>query len=170
MDASEFIPKLEQAVPGAVLEVRPFGRTGDMSVWVEVSALGALSRHLRLDPMFSFDWVENLSAMEIDGAIVLSYFLRSSLTGRALIMRGSIVPKSFDEVVEVVSTAGEWPSVAPQEDEIESLFGVRFVGAALPRPGSASPDGGGFPLRKSYAFPTEVLGFPHLRKKSGGAT
>lgn len=168
MDASEFIPRLEKALPGAVLEVRPFGRTGEVSVWIECGSLAAVARFLREDPTLAFDWVENLSAMEIEGAFVLTYFLRSTLTGRALIVRGSVQPASADAWVRVASTASTWPSVLPFENEIESLFGVAFEGAPSPRPGPASPDGKGFPLRKSYAFPTEVLGFPHLRKKSAG--
>jgi NADH:ubiquinone oxidoreductase subunit C len=53
------------------------------------------------------------------------------------------------------------------ELEASDLFGIRFVGN--PVPGSSSgrfilPRGWvGYPLRKSYVFPTEFLNIPHTR-------
>jgi len=171
VEKTEFIPRLEASVPGAVLEVRPFGRAGEVSVWVEGASLPRLARYLRQDPASAYDWVENLSAFETGGVIVLTYFLRSGPTGRSLILRASVEPPAADAPVDLPSVADEWPSAASYEDEIASLFGVRFIGVGrAATPVSASPDGNGFPLRKSYAFPTDVMGFPHMRKKAGAET
>jgi NADH-quinone oxidoreductase subunit C len=165
MDTSELIPKLERAVPGAVMEMRPFGRGGDVSLWVEMKSVARVARFLRDDPGLGLDWLENLNVMEMDGTLVLTYFARSSRGGEsALVLRGTVVPASADAEVDVPSVADVWPSASAFEQEAWDLFGVRFA-KDLPRR-LVPADWNGFPLRKGYAFPSEYAGVPHMRRGS----
>jgi NADH:ubiquinone oxidoreductase subunit C len=169
VDPADPVQALEAKVPRAVLESRPFGHGGEMSIWVEMKSIAKVARTLRDEEGLVYDWLENLSVMELDKALVLSYFVRSTATGAHLIIRGSVVPSSPDAEVEVDSVAAVWPMAAPFEEECSDLFGVRFAGESARRAGSDKtrallPDGWqGFPLRKAYLFPTEFLDIPHAR-------
>jgi NADH:ubiquinone oxidoreductase subunit C len=76
--------------------------------------------------------------MQVDGALVISYFLQSSEQGHVLVVRGSVVPKSANDPVEAPSVAEIWPSAKPMEDESAMLFGIVF--------GGRKPAGHDFPL------------------------
>jgi NADH:ubiquinone oxidoreductase subunit C len=110
--------------------------------------------------------------MQLDEALVITYFLRSFSSQETLLLRGSLVPKNQDEIVEMPSMVGVWPMGEPMEREIEELFGFRFVDLdQLSRHGPGAfkklPEGwSGFPLRKSYRFPEEVGEISHRRPTS----
>lgn len=168
METGEILNKLKIAAPGSVLEKGRFGRSAQMSLWVETRALPEIASFLKNDPDIALDWLENLSAIQMDEAIVLTYFLRSSTRGHTLILRGSLEPASPSKEVKLPSLAGCWTMAAPFESEIQELFGVRFMdarGAPIYEVGNRLPKGwNGFPMRKNYVFPTEFLGVPHSRR------
>jgi NADH:ubiquinone oxidoreductase subunit C len=130
---------------------------------------------LKSDPGTRLEWLENLSGVQLEGAIVMTYFLRPSTVSpsdaQPLILRVSARLASPAKEVDVPSVAGVWAMAAPFEAEIQELFGVRFLGAdgrpaheagiRLPR------DWNGFPLRKNYVFPTQFLGIAHARRPRG---
>jgi NADH-quinone oxidoreductase subunit C len=172
VEATEILNKLKQAAPGSVLEKSRFGRSELLSVWVEARTLPEIASFLKNEPDVKLDWLENLSGIQLDGAIVLTYFLRSSQQTPSrdpgLILRVSLEPSGPAKEVEVPSVTRSWAMAAPFEAEIQELFGVRFLdadgrpaheaGIRLPR------DWNGYPLRKSYVFPTRFLGIPHARR------
>lgn len=163
MDTSELIPRLEAALPGAVLEMRPFGRLGEVSLWVEMKSIARVAGFLRDDPMWAMDWLENLAAMEMEGTLVLTYFARSTSTGGKLVLRGTLQPKGSESLVEAPSVRETWPMAQCQEDEISDLFGIQFEGGGRRRRTFVPLDWVGFPLRKSYVFPVEYGGISHMR-------
>lgn len=163
MEASELIPLLEAEVPGGVLEIRPFGRSGQISVWVEMSKLKRLAHTLCTHADLGFDWLENFSVFEVEGALVFTYFLRSTQGGRELILRGSSIPESDDAVVRVPSVTEPWPMAARLEMEASSLFGIYFENSTAELPGLLPKGWHGFPLRKTYIFPAQVEGVLHMR-------
>ncbi len=138
MEIIELIRKLDEEAPGAVLETRPFGRTVKKSVWIEMRSIQRVAKILRQAP-FHFDWLESISVVEIDEALVFTYFLRSTVTGELLVVRGSVVPPSPEERVDVLSVQQQWPMAAQQELELSDLFGIRFEG--VEKTGSILPDG-----------------------------
>jgi NADH-quinone oxidoreductase subunit C len=160
---NEIISKLEAIVPGAILESRPFGRSRTGSIWIEMQSIGRVAKALVETKGLEFDWLENLSAMDIDQALVLTYFIRSTTTKDVLIVRGSVVPTGPGEPIDVASVVDHWSMARGFEDEISDLFGIRFgrkrgsVGGLLP----AGWDG--YPLRKGFAFPTEFMEMMHMR-------
>ena len=163
MDMSALLPKLEKAVPKAVLNIRPFGHGKEISLWVEMRAIASVAQFLCEQTSEKLDCLENLSVMEIEGALVLTYFLRSSQNNETCILRGSLVPKSADAETEAPSVSPTWPMAQAYEDQAAELFGVRFTGGP-PLKRQMLPDGWlGYPLRKNYIFPAEVDGILHMR-------
>lgn len=179
MDKNPLIAKLNKAVPGAVLESRRFGRSGIASIWLEAESITKTAEFLSSDADLKMDWLENLSLVEFEEALVATYFVTSSVTGKSLILRISAVPASVMERVYFLSTRAVWPMIEPMEREAEELFGVTFGKSSkenLDTPdtllkSNLLPEGWtGFPLRKGYIFPEEVYGLAHsltgkIRKK-----
>jgi NADH:ubiquinone oxidoreductase subunit C len=164
VDTKELTRKLKSGAPeGSVLDVQPFGRSGKPVVWGELKSIVGLAKHLRDEPAFSFDWLENLSAMEMQNSLVLSYFLRSSGSGSFLVLRTSVVLESSEAEVEADSVCSIWPMAARMEREITDLFGIRFKGSPMKAREVLPGDWVGFPLRKSYLYPTEFQSIPHMR-------
>ncbi len=163
MDTNELKRRIKTLSPEGILEIQAFGRGGMLALWVESTSLLSLGEALKKDAGLRFDWLENLSAMEINRSLVLSYFLRSSATGDSVILRVSVVPPSAEAEVKAPSCTSIWPMASSFEHEISDLYGVRFSGNEL-KGRFLMPEGWvGFPLRKAYVFPTEFLNIPHIR-------
>jgi NADH:ubiquinone oxidoreductase subunit C len=157
VETAEILNKLKQAAPGSVLEKSRFGRSAHTCLWIEAG--------------IGLDWLENLSAMQMDEALVVTYFLRSTTSSKQfLILRVSIVPASASREVELPSVAGVWAPATPFEVEIQELFGIRFLNADGKQSHASSQrlpkNWNGFPLRKSYVFPSSFLGISHSRPKA----
>lgn len=173
MDTGEIQNKLKKALPGSVLEKSRFGRSAQLSLWVESRSLPEVAKFLCADPEIGLEWLENLSAIQMDDAIVLTYFLRTaSASGgtreeSTLILRASVEPKGVTKDVAFPSVAQTWAMASPFEAEIQEMFGVRFLDLsdkpAYPGPGKLPSGWNGFPLRKTYVFPSEFLGIQHAR-------
>lgn len=153
MDIGELIPKLDTAVPGSVLDQRPFGRRADPSLWLELKSIDRVGAFLKDEPTLLLDWLENLSVMEIEGMLVISWFLRSTRNDNMLVLRGSALPEELGATVSLPSVSGIWPMAAPLERENATLFGMQFTSGPSPDPAGLHLQGEGFPLRKSYLFP-----------------
>jgi NADH:ubiquinone oxidoreductase subunit C len=168
VDTGEILNKLKQAAPGGVLEKSRFGRSSHLSLWVEAKSLPRIAAFLKADAEIGLDWLENLSAIQMDESLVVTYFLRSTKQSHTLILRVSVVPASAAREADLPSVAGTWAMATPFEIEIQELFGIRFTtvdGGAAHDFSQRLPKGwNGYPLRKSYVFPTEFLGIAHSRK------
>lgn len=168
MDTGEIQNKLNSAVPSSVLEKVRFGRSDHLSLWVEGRSLPKIAAYLKSQAKVEYDWLENLSAIQMDKAIVLTYFLRSTTQAHRLILRVSVEPSGPAREADLPSVADAWAMATPFENEIQELFGVRFLSAAgepvYREPNKLAPGWNGFPLRKTYVFPTGYLGISHSRK------
>ena len=168
METGEIINKLKSAVPSCVLEKSRFGRSGNLSLWVDSRTILLAAGFLKDDPEVRLEWLENMSAIQMDGALVVTYFLRSYVSKASLMIRASLEPAGPSKDVSLASVSSIWAMASAFEFEIQELFGIRFEGLAqggvigqrLPK------NWNGFPLRKTYVFPTEFLGIPHARKNA----
>lgn len=173
MDTGELVNKAKKVLGSRLLESGRLGREAALPLfWVSAQALAGAIESLRSETELGLDRLENLSAMHWDGAIVLSYFLRSSKDGHVVVVRATQEPKKATGWVKFPSVRASFPAAEAQELEISEGLGVRFV-AKDQDLAATDPEGGrstrfpgveGFPLRKDFSFPREVLGIPHLRK------
>ena len=169
METRELIQKLKSELPGSVLQIQAFGRAKEPTLWVEMRSLPEVAIFLKDQSGLSLDWLEHLSVMEVEQALVLTYFLRSTqdTAQAAILLRCSIVPSSAEALIEVPSVSLVWAMAVPMERELSELFGIHFRGStekAGTEHGTMLPEGWiGYPLRKSYVFPTEYKGIPHIR-------
>ncbi len=172
METAALLSKLNQVAPGLIFEKQAFGRANLMSVWIEAKSVVKFARIVCDEAALRMTWLENLSAMQLEDAFVLSYFVRSHKTDAELVFRVSIAPDSETDWVDIESVAEVWPMAREFELEIRDLFGVRFVDPIeepAVRGRTLLPEGWrGFPLRKSYIFPTEVDGVPHAARERNG--
>ena len=176
MEQGALLARIEKILPGVVLQKQRFGRGGELSIWVETKSLYLAAHALRSDPEIQADWLEHLSVMQVEEALVATYVLRSTSGELSLLLRVSVVPPTSEAEAELPSTAAIWPMAAPMERELAELFGIKFLGSGDAPGGSPSEAAlrawGGYPLRKGYKFPTEVLGIQHHRptaRKGGDA-
>lgn len=173
MDTGELINKVKKVLGSRLLESGRLGRDSALPLfWVSAQSLSGAIASLHSETELGLDRLENMSGMHWDGAIVLSYFLRSSKEGHVVVVRATQEPKKATSWVKFPSVSSSFPSASAQELEISEGLGVRFVARDLDAVDSDSEGGrttrypgvDGFPLRKDFAFPREVLGIPHLRK------
>jgi NADH:ubiquinone oxidoreductase subunit C len=145
VEISELVTQTLSGLPDAVLEKSRFGRSESVLFWLDPAQLLAAAQALKAE--VELDWLENLSAMQVEEDIVFTYFLQKPETTQTVILRVSVPMPSFgDEAIEVQSLTTVWPMAAPFEDEIAKLFGVKFDG----REPTRSWDG--FPLRKNFVL------------------
>lgn len=141
---------LPGALQGAILEKVRFGRSENTSYWVQAARLQELCEHVKT--YGEMDWLENLSCAQVDQNLLLSYFLRSSVTKESTILRVSLeLPSGYEDFVDVDSVERIWESAKPFEKEIYTLFGVCFKGSQNESNASELP-WDGFPLRKDFVF------------------
>ncbi|MBI2711503.1 MAG: NADH-quinone oxidoreductase subunit C [Bdellovibrio sp.] len=155
MDKNQIVLKLNSICSGTVLEAGEFGRSGVVSVWIESKTVLQIAECLKNDLEFQLDWLENLSVVELEEVVVVTYFLRSTTTPETLVLRISALPGSKSEKIVFPSVSSIWPMAIPFENEAEQLFGVTFIGKESCELNNKFllPDlSHGFPLRKSFDF------------------
>ena len=149
MDKVSLLSRLRKKFPAAILEARDFCGGAGLSVWVEPRMFLDVSRWLAKESAPIFDWVENVTVADIDGSLVLSYFLRSQRKPEFLVLRVSEPLPGPTERVVFESARKLWPSASPGEDEGAELFGLQFKGYDLVSQ-FLPPGFVGFPLRKAF--------------------
>lgn len=153
MDPKKLRKRLQKEFPKAVLDIRPFGRTELPTLWIEMASLRKVAEILKTDPEFELNWLESFTAIQVDQALVLNYWLRSYQNSQQLVVRGTVVPAQPELLVEVDSLRDLWPMISSKEEEVSVLFGVHFrlenKKETLPR--CFNPEVEGYPLRKGLA-------------------
>ncbi len=116
MDAATLVQELQGRMPGAVLEVSPFGIVLRKEEAVRVFAL--------LKDEFSFESLQCLTAVDRKAAIEVVYHVYS-FTRRLMVTLKVVLP--MDDL-QVASVTGLWSSANWFEREVYDLFGVTFQG------------------------------------------
>ncbi len=166
MDKKTLLSKLNEVVPGAVLRKQRMGRSEMVCLWIETKSIQRVAEIIKQDNEISLDWLENLSAMQIGEALVFTYVVSSWKFGSTLILRGSADINVSGGIVSFPSVTKTWPMAIAFESEIEELFGVSFQDGTLHKKEKSLLLHGwvGFPLRKDYVFPKQVLGISHCQQ------
>jgi NADH:ubiquinone oxidoreductase subunit C len=148
VETGDPVTRIFKHAPHFILETSRFGRSESMVYWLDSKNLLETSRLLKDG---GFDWLENLSAMQVDENLVFTYFLRGSQGTDTAVFRtsielGSVSGKSGfgEDWVEMDSVASVWPMAQAFESEISRLFGVKLRGV------ESRFDHDGFPLRKTF--------------------
>ncbi|MEK7690915.1 MAG: NADH-quinone oxidoreductase subunit C [Bdellovibrionota bacterium] len=132
MESDKLARALDRALPKFSVEKRKFGRSSDLSIWIEFKSLQKVARVLKTEKGLEFDWLENFSVIEVNEALVVSYFLRSRIRGSCLVVRATVVPVDARTTVNVPSVAEIWPEAEAMEDASSELFGVLFSNRIAP--------------------------------------
>lgn len=156
METADLKKLVERLAPGSLLQCVNFGRSTQACAWIETHSLVKLAEELKRDPTVRLNIVENLSAMQMDEVIVLTYFLRSSSTSVTARIRGSVAIENVDEVVNFPSMRKVWPSAEVFEREISELFGIDFSGLPSRDTRILPEDWVGFPLRKTFTLSESI--------------
>jgi Ni,Fe-hydrogenase III component G len=165
METNEKFSAIFNQIPGALLEKSRFGRSESLAFWLSATKLFAAADRLRSEAGMS--WLENFSCIQVDQSLVMTYFVRSSVsepTQDTVILRVSFdllhsSPHAHGdehELMEVPSVSEVWPIAEEFEIEISKLFGVHFTrqdGRAAKPSAHAEASWNGFPLRKDFVFP-----------------
>jgi NADH-quinone oxidoreductase subunit C len=157
VDTGALLSKIDEILGEKVLEKGRFGRSQSRALWVESKSLGEVAQKIKENEEMKLDWLENLSAIQMDESLVLSYFIGSRTTDHFIIIRSSLVPENPSAEVSAPSVVKSWPMAGAFEAEISSLFGISFEGSGQIK-STSKRDGRsweGFPLRKSYALSGE---------------
>lgn len=155
---NERIQQLDSVLPaGAILQRQRFGKKHGVALWVEANRLFEIASVLFSAPEMEFDWLENLSLVQMDDALLATYFLRSTHHHDTLLIRCSRglanTTAEKAEKVQFPSVSEIWISAIPFEQEISELFGIEYLlknGTYLTK-GTFSklpPNSKNYPMRK----------------------
>lgn len=132
-----------------------FDETGD---WLNVSVDAAdwigLARELRSLTDLSFDYLFCLSGVDWKTYLSVVYHLSSKLHGHNLVVKVKIADRE-NPTIDTVS--GLWRTAEFHELEAYDLFGIKFIGHPGLRRLFLTDDWVGWPLRKDYTDPVNMI-------------
>jgi NADH-quinone oxidoreductase subunit C len=148
MDPTALVALLQDAVPGAAIELAP---TVDLhpTMYVPREALPALAPVLRDRPELGFTLLAELTAADYwprEPRFEVVYILVSP----AQKTRIRLKVRLHAEDAHLATVCGIWPAANWLEREVWDLFGIAFDGHPDPRRLLMPEDWNGYPLRKDY--------------------
>lgn len=117
--------------------------------------LKELARKLRFEDQTLFDYMFSLTCVDYPDHMMMVYHLRSTSHGHEMVLKAKIEDREnprVDTLCDIWRTA-EW-----HEREVFDLFGVDFTDHPDLRRLLLSDDWEGYPLRKDYVDPTNMIG------------
>lgn len=163
---SNLVQQIKTRFSARILKVSAFGKEGVPMLWIDGNSLRIFAEYLVQE---GFSQCENMAVIELENALVFTYFFCDPRGAQIVIRMTHLIPTSRDSgdaYVKAQSVQEFWPSLRSQEAEYSELFGIRFS----PEPVKGNwtlgvlPEGWmGFPLRKNYVFPTEFFDLLHMR-------
>jgi NADH-quinone oxidoreductase subunit C len=148
MDAIALAALLQEAVPGAAIEVVP-SIDLQSTCYVSRDAIPALAVVLRDRPELAFTFLAELTAADFwprEPRFEVVYILVSP----AHKMRLRLKVRLHAEDAHVATVCPVWPGANWLEREVWDLFGITFDGHPDPRRLLMPEDWEGYPLRKDY--------------------
>ena len=174
MDFADIVKRLEEAVPGAVVEqVDDETVTRDPFVVVAADKLRDAMTALRDDSALRFDILMSLGGVDypevqpkakkksdpppepIPGRFEVVYHMLSTIENQRLVVK---VKLPHDDKPVCPTVQDIYPTANWHERETWDLMGIHFDGHPDMRRVLCALDWVGHPLRKDYVFPTEYHG------------
>jgi NADH-quinone oxidoreductase subunit C len=146
-EAEEVQRRLETGVPGAVVEMHREPLSPHLVIQAE--RIREVCRFLRDDPELRFDYLANLSGLDVGERLAIAYRVVSLDRKRALALRAYV---SREEPV-IDSLTSVWPAAGWFEREAFDLYGFQFRGHPDLRHLLLPQGWEGYPLRKDYVDP-----------------
>ncbi len=144
---SEALRRLIDALPEAVLETH--AQHGDATARVEAGSIARVAGLLRDDPALQFEMLTDLTCVDYIGEEprfeVIYHFYSVARNQRV-----RVKARVSEEVPELGSLTGLYPSADWMEREVFDLYGVRFAGHPDLRRILLYDEFQGHPLRKDY--------------------
>lgn len=141
--------KLEELLPGAVFEEG----TEWLTLGCDPAPFKALALQLKSDPSLAFDYLFCLTAVDWKTHLTVVYHFTSTIHRHTLVVKVKL--DRNDPVVDTVSDL--WRTAEFHEREAYDLMGVTFSGHPDLRRLFMTPEHVGFPLRKDYEDPINMI-------------
>ncbi len=135
--------KILTITPEAIIEEK----NGQLFVTVSPVALHNLALHLKNEQELQFDFLVCMTGMDWGDSLGVVYHLRSTVSGREIILRTETTNRITPELTSVSDI---WASANLNEREIFDFFGIRFVNHPDMRRLFLRNDWEGYPFRKDY--------------------
>lgn len=170
METNDLIKKFKAKFTGSTagefkdnVTVGAFGKTQWPALWTTAKvAPQVIGELLTMSTEVGVLSLENLACIEVEGDLVLSYFF--SIDGSSELI---VVRVALESNLKMKSIGKQWPLSLLFEQEIEELFGVKFVDKEILEPNVTLKllpgEWFGHPLRKEYLYPSEFYGVHHMR-------
>lgn len=124
-------------------------------VTVDASKMPMVAEKLRNDSAFLFDYLFCVTGVDHPANFSVDYHLESTVTGRSMVLRAK-TPNRENPELHTVSHI--WPTAEFHEREIKEMYGIEFTGHPDPRNLLLPDDWNGFPMRKDYYDPVNIIG------------
>ena len=150
---------LEQAKPGALLEVKLF--RDETTLMLDRAQIAAVAQFMRDTPGLVYNFLSDISAVDYypeynrPERFGISYHIYSMLYNRRLRLK-VFVPEEEPEVASVTSV---WPGANWLEREIFDMMGITFTGHPDMRRVLMPEDWNGHPHRRDYPLGYEQVQF-----------
>lgn len=150
--------KILHILPEAGIEEK----NGQLFVTVPKEAFHDFAMHLKKDDGLQFDFLVCMTGMDWGETLGVMYHLRSTQTGREIVLRTETANRITPELASV---ADIWATANLNEREVFDFFGIRFVNHPDMRRLFLRNDWIGYPLRKDYN-PDETINPVRLDSES----
>jgi NADH-quinone oxidoreductase subunit C len=141
--------RLEELLP-----IPSFEEGGEwLAVIVDPAAWDAVARQLRSTGGLDFDFLFCVTAVDWRTHLTMVYHLTSTIHRHTLVVKIKLDPVS----PEVHTVSGIWRTAEFHEREAYDLFGVVFTGHPDLRRLFMTDDWKGWPLRKDYEDPVNMI-------------
>lgn len=150
MDKDQLKTKIASLVPDAVLVENP--QFAEFEIAPE--KLHQLAKQLHEGEDTAFDYLFNLSAVDVAGKLGVVYHLKSTGSGHELVLKVSTndrINPSFDTVSDI------WRGAEFLEREAYDLMGIRFNNHPDLRRIFLDEEWVGYPLRKDYTDEVNIV-------------
>ncbi|MFI5156283.1 MAG: NADH-quinone oxidoreductase subunit C [Chitinophagales bacterium] len=124
-----------------------------LTAYVDGPAWHELAAKLRFDDNKSFDYLFCLTCVDWKTHLTMVYHLTSTSSRQILVVKSKLDRNN----PEISSVSDIWKTADFHEREVYELFGVKFLGHPDLRKLILPDDWIGFPLRKDYEDPVNMI-------------